>query len=131
MNIQPLTRFAPRSNSWGAVANMITTWFGRAGHIVVVAAEAAAGNVEDIGDRIGASLEEQITGVMENSKAKAEATQRARQAVQISSMCVASEVGSSIIILILLILEIMLGDNNAGDSALSKGLGAEAKTHAM
>ena len=98
---------------------------------MVVTAEAAAGNVEDIGDRITASLEEQITGAFEKSRAEAKATQRARVAVQISSMAVASEVGSSIIILVLLGLEIKLGGVDAGEAALSKGLGSEAKIRAV
>mmetsp|Transcript_10658 Transcript_10658/g.21194 ORF Transcript_10658/g.21194 Transcript_10658/m.21194 type:complete len:266 (-) Transcript_10658:144-941(-) len=72
------------SNSWGTVANMITKWFGITGHVVIVAAEAAAGNVEGIGDRIEASFEEQM-GIIEKNKAKAEATQTARHAVLISS----------------------------------------------
>ena len=63
--------------------------------------------------------------------AEAYTKQRARNAVQISNMCVVSEVASSIILLILLLVEMWLGEGRLGEAMLSKGLGAKARITAI
>lgn len=112
------------SDSWDLVDQKTTLVCGYMGHAALMSAELVlAGSVEEIGDKIIGKIAMQ----MDRSVREAEVTERARMAVQISSMCVMFEVSSSIFLLLMLLLEMHLGDDNLGNAALSRGLGGKVQ----
>jgi len=110
------------SDSFELVANWLRKQLGWCGDALIATTEIAAGNTDDVAERLSSvgTLPSVGTNV----------TSREHAAVQVGNMCFVSEVCSSLILFVLLLLEAALGDN-FGAAALTKDLGSDAKREAL
>eukprot|EP00519_Triparma_laevis_P011849 CAMPEP_0182521730 /NCGR_PEP_ID=MMETSP1321-20130603/46271_1 /TAXON_ID=91990 /ORGANISM="Bolidomonas sp., Strain RCC1657" /LENGTH=377 /DNA_ID=CAMNT_0024729763 /DNA_START=1108 /DNA_END=2239 /DNA_ORIENTATION=- len=124
------------SDSYYILSDVVTKLFGLFGHCLVMLAEVAAGNTDHVAEQIERTTS--IPSVEDRRKRNKKHNlqiQRERVTVQISSLCIVSEVSSSLAVLCLVVMEYLIDrGKNAdllGDSMLTTGLGDNVRLEAM
>lgn len=125
------------SDSYHIFSDVITKLFGLFGHLLIMFADIVAGNTDHVGERIERTTS-RMSDVEDRRKRNTNynvQVQRERVTVQISSLCVVSEICSSLAVLTLVVVEYLIdkGDDSflLGDPCLTTGLGDDVRREAM